>query len=179
MAEIRRISTKTVYRNRWMTVREDTISRESGASGLYGVVEKKDFAVIIPVADDELVVVEQYRYPVAGRWKELPQGSWNGKGHKSIAETAATELLEETGLIAKELLYIGEEFVAYGYSNQKYHIFIAKKLELTAPSPEAEEEGLIAERVKITDFERMIIDGEIQDSASVTAFFIARLKGYL
>jgi len=76
-ANIETISTRFVYENRWMRVREDTIRRRDGSTGIYGVVEKSDFVVIVPVEDDGQVhLVEQYRYPVKGRYWELPQGSW-------------------------------------------------------------------------------------------------------
>ena len=60
-----------------MRVREDMIRRRDGSTGIYGVVEKPDFVVIVPVEDDGRVhLVEQYRYPVKGRYWEFPQGSW-------------------------------------------------------------------------------------------------------
>ena len=69
-------STRLVYENRWM-VREDTIRRRDGSTGIYGVVEKPHFVVIVPVEDGgRLHLVEQYRYPPKGRYWELPQGSW-------------------------------------------------------------------------------------------------------
>jgi ADP-ribose pyrophosphatase len=62
-------STRLVCENRWVRVREDTIRRRDGSSGIYGVVEKPDFVVIIPVEDDgRLYLVEQFRYPVKGRY---------------------------------------------------------------------------------------------------------------
>lgn len=51
-SEIRALTTRVVYANRWMTVREDGVRRADGSEGIYGVVEKPDFAVIIPLADD-------------------------------------------------------------------------------------------------------------------------------
>jgi hypothetical protein len=45
---IRRRSSKTVYENAWMSVREDEIERADGTQGIFGVVEKPDFALIIP-----------------------------------------------------------------------------------------------------------------------------------
>lgn len=179
MSEIKQIETRVVYRNKWMTVREDKIKRQSGALGIYGVVEKPDFAVIIPIQGDDIFVVEQYRYPVGKRLVELPQGSWNGEETKSIEETAAIELKEETGITAKQIIHIGEQFVAYGYSNQKFHIFIAKDVTTGTQNLESEEEGLISKRIKIVTFEKMILDGLIQDSASVTSFLLAKLKGYI
>lgn len=91
-AEIKTLGSKTVYANRWMTVREDAIERPSGHRGIYGVVEKADFAVIAAVQDRQMYLVEQYRYPVAGRYWELPQGSW---------ESSAQIEPEEHGLITQ------------------------------------------------------------------------------
>ncbi len=53
-----------MYANRWMAVREDQILRHDGTYGIYGVVQKPDFALIIPYADGGFHLVEQYRYPV-------------------------------------------------------------------------------------------------------------------
>jgi len=51
-ANIETTSTRLVYENRWMRVREDTIRRRDGSTGIYGVVEKPDFVIIVPVEDD-------------------------------------------------------------------------------------------------------------------------------
>jgi ADP-ribose pyrophosphatase len=66
---------RVVYQNRWMRVREDAIERDDGSAGIYGVIEKPDFALIIPIENDSLYLVEQYRYPVAARFLEFPQGT--------------------------------------------------------------------------------------------------------
>jgi 8-oxo-dGDP phosphatase len=62
---IRRRSSRVVYENRWMRVREDGIARADGSEAAYGVGEKPDFALIVPLdADERLRLVEQFRYPV-------------------------------------------------------------------------------------------------------------------
>ncbi|MGH3330123.1 MAG: hypothetical protein ACRDPJ_02350 [Nocardioidaceae bacterium] len=61
------LGSKQVYANPWMTVREDTVRRTDGSTGIYGVVDPPDIALIIPADGDRLHLVEQYRYPVAGR----------------------------------------------------------------------------------------------------------------
>ena len=73
--EIETVGTTVVYKNRWMTLREDAIVRSDGSTGRYSVVEKPDFAVIAAVADGEIYLVEQYRYALQQRCWELPQGS--------------------------------------------------------------------------------------------------------
>lgn len=57
-------STRVVYENAHMRLREDGIRRPDGSVGTYAYVEKPDFALIIPVEDGGFHLVEQYRYPV-------------------------------------------------------------------------------------------------------------------
>ena len=49
MSEIEQLESRVVYRNRWMNVREDAICRMDGSLGVYGVVEKKDFSVVVQI----------------------------------------------------------------------------------------------------------------------------------
>ena len=72
-ADITTTGTSVVYENRWMRVREDTIRRRDGSDGLYGVVEKPDFVVIVPLNGDRLHLVEQFRYPVGARYWASPR----------------------------------------------------------------------------------------------------------
>jgi 8-oxo-dGTP pyrophosphatase MutT (NUDIX family) len=179
MDEIKQLDSKIVYQNRWMSVREDRIVRPSGAEGVYGVVDKPDFVVIIPVQDGHIHIVEQYRYPVGKRFWELPQGSWEHDHDADPAEIAAGELREETGLTADTLTYVGHEYLAYGYSSQGYHIYFATDLEQGARSLDPEEEGLITRRVTIEEFEAMICSGEIKNATSINAYCVAKLKGMI
>ena len=70
------LSTREIYRNRWMRLREDEILRSNGQRGIYGVVEKDDAAIIIPIDNGSVWLVEQFRYTIQERALELPQGGW-------------------------------------------------------------------------------------------------------
>src|SRR3954464_4628994 len=111
-----------------MCVREDAIRLRDGSPGIYGVVEKADFVVVAAVEDGRIHLVEQYRYPVRGRYWELPQGSWDHAPAADPVEVARGELREETGLTAAEMLHAGHLFQSYGYSTQGYHVFLARGL---------------------------------------------------
>ena len=63
---IKTVSSKLVYQNPWTKVREDVVERADGSRGLYGVIDKIDFTLVIPRQGDDLWLVEQYRYPVKG-----------------------------------------------------------------------------------------------------------------
>jgi ADP-ribose pyrophosphatase len=72
--DIETLGTRTVYESRWMRVREDSIRRRDGSEGIYGIVEKPDFVVIVPLeADRRIHLVQQYRYAVGARYWEFPQ----------------------------------------------------------------------------------------------------------
>ena len=92
------IGTRQVYENPWMRVREDSIRRQDGSAGIYGVVDKPDFALVVPLDGDRLHMVEQFRYPIGLRRWEFPQGTAPGLADVDPLELAARELREETGL---------------------------------------------------------------------------------
>jgi ADP-ribose pyrophosphatase len=172
--------TRIVYTNRWMRLREDTIRRRDGSSGIYSVVEKPDFVVIVPVeADGRLHLVEQFRYPVQGRYWEFPQGSWEQTPGADPLDIARGELHEETGLEADELTYAGHLFEACGYSNQGYHIFVATGLRRGETALALEEQDLVAGSFALGEVERMICDGMIKDATTVAVLGLLRLKGIL
>ncbi|MDO3384590.1 NUDIX hydrolase [Gilvimarinus sp. SDUM040013] len=179
MGKIRQLSSREVYKNYWMRVREDDIERPSGAKGIYGVVEKPDFAVIAAIEDGYIYLVQQYRYTVGGRYWEMPQGAWEQNPDAPAKELAAGELKEETGLTAEHLTHLGYQYLAYGFCTQGYHIFLAQGLTSGDRQLDAEEEDLIAERFALSEVKRMILAGEIKDATTVNAFGWLQLTGHL
>ncbi|HAT1573125.1 NUDIX domain-containing protein [Kluyvera cryocrescens] len=175
-AEIKTLATKEIYRNRWMALKEDRVQRADGSEGIYSVVEKGDFVVIIPLHNDEIFVVEQFRYPLGVRTIELPQGSWETSPTAAPEEVAAGELREETGLRAGKLEYVGYQKLAQGYSAQGYHIYLATELTHSGQQLDEEEYGLTVKKMKIADFRALILQGKISDATSVTAFLLASAK---
>ena len=79
------LSTREVYKNHWMRLREDQILRSNGKRGIYGVVEKEDAAIILPVDNGRVWLVEQFRSPSAcGRWScRRAGGRWRLRTLKS------------------------------------------------------------------------------------------------
>lgn len=158
-----------VYANRWMTVREEKTLRHDGARGIYGVVDKTDFALVIPYTDGGFHLVEQYRYPVKARYWEFPQGSWETRPDADPLTVARGELAEETGLRAGSMTPLGHLFEAYGYSNQGFHVVLATDLTAGEPNLEETEAGLISRWFSEDEVWTLIADGHLKDAASIAA----------
>jgi len=167
---ITRISTREVYRNAWMTVREDDIRRPDGSVGIYAVVDKPAYALIIAVDGDRLRLVEQYRYPLGRRCWEFPQGTAPGLAELEPAELAARELREETGLIAGSMTLLGRLDVAPGMSSQRGWVFLATDVREGTPEREHEEQDMHSEWFSRAQVEQMILAGTIADAQSVAAY---------
>lgn len=178
MEEIKTVSRELKYSNKWMKVYEDSIIRTNGKKGIYGIVEKGDFCLIVPVEDGCFWLVEQYRYPVKERRLEFPQGSWEFEKIDPL-ELAKAELKEETGITADSIQEAGWFYLAYGYSPQKCHVFIAEGLHHGKQELEEEENGLTCKKIPFDEFHRMIAGNKIADSSTLAAVTLLKTKNML
>ncbi|MBS2964359.1 NUDIX hydrolase [Actinocrinis puniceicyclus] len=169
---IEQVSSRIVYQNPWMTVREDGIVRADGTAGVYGVVDKPHSALIVPFEHDGFWLVEQYRYAVGGRYWEFPQGTLPDRGDGEPAAVARHELSQETGLSAGRLTPLGRFFHAYGMSSQACNAWLATELtaDPQAAAPDPEEADLVAKWFPRAQFEAMLRDGRIVDLATIAAY---------
>ncbi|EWC60444.1 ADP-ribose pyrophosphatase [Actinokineospora spheciospongiae] len=165
-----RLDSKQVYANAWMTVREDAIRRPDGSPGIYGVVDKPHYALVIPLDGERLMLVEQFRYPVGARRWEFPQGTAPDRADLDPAELAVRELREETGLTAGTMTLIGHLDVAPGLTSQGGSVYLATDLTEGAPDREATEQDMRAAWFPRAGFEAGIRDGSIVDAQSIAAY---------
>ena len=168
------LSSREVYRNHWMRVREDEILRANGEKGIYGVVEKHDAAIILPIENGRIWLVEQFRYTIQERALELPQGGWEMEV-ENPEELARGELREEIGMDAAHMTRLGMLWIAYGFTRQKQHVYLASGLTPAQAEPDAEEHDLAVHSVQLVEFERMMLDGVIRDNCTLSAWGLYQL----
>jgi 8-oxo-dGTP pyrophosphatase MutT (NUDIX family) len=169
------LGSREVYANPWMTVREDPIRRSDGSTGIYGVVDKPDYALVIPLDGERVRLVEQFRYPLGLRRWEFPQGTAPNRADTDPLELAARELREETGLRAGKLVELGLLDVAPGMSSQRGRVFLATELTEGQHERELEEQDMRTAWFPRAEFEAMIARGEITDAQSVAAYTLLLL----
>jgi ADP-ribose pyrophosphatase len=163
------LSSREIYRNPWMRLREDEILRSNGKRGIYGVVEKEEAAIILPIEGDRIWLVEQFRYTIQEQAIELPQGGWE-MAVENPEELARGELREETGLHAESMICLGQLWIAYGFTRQKQHVFLATGLSHMEKDPDEEEHDIVVRSIPIAEFEQMMLDGVVRDGCTVAAW---------
>jgi 8-oxo-dGTP pyrophosphatase MutT (NUDIX family) len=173
---VRTTSSREAYRNPWIRVREDVIELPDGSTGLYGVVEKPDFALVIPWQDGGFWLVEQYRYPLGRRCWEFPQGTWGAGKEGSAEDLARAELAEETGLRAGRLEHLGLLDAGPGLMTQRFDVWLGTELTPGPTDREATESDMRVAFVPEGEFVPMIRDGRFTDSASLAAYSLLLLE---
>ena len=163
-------STRVVYENHWMRLHEDRLERADGSPGLYAWVEKPPGTLIVPLEDDHVWLVEQYRHPARRRFWDFPQGAWEASPDAPAEALARGELAEETGLRTRQMERLGTLYYAYGLLDQRFDVWLATGLEPGPTAREPTEHDLRCARFPIAELEAMIARGEIADAATVAAW---------
>jgi 8-oxo-dGTP pyrophosphatase MutT (NUDIX family) len=169
---IRALASRTVYENAWLRLREDEVEFPDGRRGIYGVVEKEDFALVVPWDGARLTLVGQFRHPIGAFTWEFPQGSVDGAAPE---DAARQELEEETGLRAAALRHLGHAYGAYGFCSQGFHVWLATDLVQGEPRREPTEQGMEVRAVTPAELDALVLSGEIHDACSVAAWALVRL----
>jgi len=157
-----------VYTGHVLNLRVDQVEFDDGTSTVREVVEHRGAAAIIPLIEDKVVLVRQFRYAASSDLLEIPAGTLE-PGEEPEA-CARRELEEETGYRCNELRKIMECFLAPGYSTEKIHFYLATKLEPTKMMTE-EDERIMPETVPIAEALKKIRRGEIRDAKTVCALY--------
>ena len=173
--DIRTISSRLVYEDSWIRLRQDEIERLDGSRGTYAVVDRRDFALVIPSEDGGFHLVEEYRYPIRRRTWSFPQGGFPPGADGTPEELARLELAQETGLRAGRLTPLGFLHCSHGMSSQGFNVFLASGLTQGTPDRETEEQDMRHEWVTRRRFEEMIGEGVITDDSTLAAYSLLAL----
>ncbi len=161
------LSTRIVYENPWIRVREDQVIQPDGAPGIYGVVEFHGCVGVLPIdADGNVHLVGQYRYPLQQYSWEIPEGGCH-VGEEPL-QAAQRELREELGLEADSLELLGTSHLSNSVSDEIAYFYLATNLTQHEARPEGSEQ-LEHRIVPFAEALRMVLHGEITDSLSQIA----------
>ena len=170
------LSSRAIYRNKWLSLREDQVALPDGQQTTYGVVTCGECVGVLPFLDpDTVLLVKQYRYVAKRVTWEMPTGGVHES--EAIEAAAQRELREETGHRAGRLTWLSTYHTSKSVMDETAHLFLGEdlvKLELDPDETEFIE-------VRPFHFEQaleMVLANEILDSMTVIAMLqVARRKG--
>ena len=164
----KKLSSKVIYDNPWMTVIEDRVINPSGGQNDYGHIRFKTRAVaIIPIDDaGNTWLVGQDRYTLGEYSWEVPMGG-APKGEDALA-AAKRELKEETGLEAEHWTEILRLHTSNSITDEEGFAYIAKGLQQGETDFE-ETENIEVRMLPLAEAVAMVQNGGITDAISVAA----------
>jgi ADP-ribose pyrophosphatase len=170
------LSTRSVYENRWLRLREDIAEMPDGRTTIYGVVQCAPCVGILPFLDpDTVVMVGQYRYVARGFYWEMPTGGM----HPGETEEQAVqrELAEEAGYVAGRLTKLCTFHTSKSVVEEVAHIYMAEELRPAPVAPDATE-FIEVRTVPFDEVVRLVVEHEIKDAMTVVAVLhAARRRG--
>ena len=133
----------------------------------YDYLEIKEGVCVLPIHENRVVTLKQYRYPIRSWQRELP-GGFIELG-ETPEDAAKRELLEETGYLVKELISLGLFYPSFGSTNEKIHLFEAICSEQHEQQLD-DSEVMNIEEIPCHEFEKMIFSGEFMHGAGLAAW---------
>ena len=165
------ISSEIMAQGDMLTVKRDSVRLPDGNISHREYVMHPGAVVIVPLLPNGHVVLErQFRYPLHQVFIELPAGKIDPD--EDVLKTGQRELLEETGYTAQDWVKLGIQHPCIGYSNEVIHIYLAENL-TEGLHQRDDDEMLEVFDLKIEDCLAMIQRGEITDSKTIVALFMA------
>jgi 8-oxo-dGTP pyrophosphatase MutT (NUDIX family) len=161
-------SSRTVYQNSWIRVREDQVIRPDGGPGIYGVIEIRPSIGVVAINErDEVVLVGQWRYTVNRYSWEIPRGG-SHPGESDMLQVARRELAEEAGVHAMRWEALGPVDVCNGVADDVQSLFLATDLSFTERKLDPEED-IAVQWKPFSEAVEMALDGRITEVCSVAA----------
>lgn len=169
--EEKTISTEYKYKGKVIDVKRDEVIVSNGHKSVREVVEHTGGVVILALHDKNILLVNQFRYPLKSTSIELPAGKLEKGEDPDIA--AKRELEEETGYISNNWTKLGYIYTSPGFCDEKLHLYFAKDLEYKNQHPD-EDEILECYEEPIEKVFDMIDNREINDSKTICTIMRAR-----
>jgi len=169
LAEEKTLSSRLIYEGRAVKLRVDTVQMPSGRETTREIVEHGDCVAIVAIdADDNVLLVNQFRTPVEKELLEIPAGGI--EADEDPVTTVRRELSEETGYMPRKVERLGGFYSTPGYCTEYLHLYLATDLVPSQLYAEDTENIRLA-RVPVSQIPNLIASGRICDAKSIAGLF--------
>ena len=171
----KKLSSKVIYKNPWITLREDEVIKPNGEPGIYGVVVPRIATGVVAISENkEIYLVGQYRYPTDVYSWEIPEGG--AEEGEDPLDAIKRELKEEAGVTALHWETLGSEIhLSNCFTSERAFLYFATGLIEGKSAPE-ETEVLAVKKVPFQEALKMVERGEIFDAMTIMGILLASKK---
>lgn len=162
---------REIYTGRVVHLTAEEIVLPNGHRMEIEIIRHPGASAMVPVtADGKVILLRQYRHAAGGFLIEVPAGKLDPGEAPEVC--AARELTEEAGVVAGRLTRLASIVPAPGFADEVIHIYLAEELSPAETAHEASEVITLFRR-PLEECLSMIATGEIVDSKSICALFLA------
>ncbi len=170
------VSREYIFKGRIINLRVDDALLPDGSVAKREVVEHPGGVCVAALTENnELLFVEQFRYPYSEVVLELPAGKL--EYGEDPFEAGKRELREETGAVAEEYESLGKLYPTPGYCGEIIHMYFAKNLTFTSQDLDSDE-FLEVRKIPLKEAFEMVINNEIADSKTQVGIMKVYYKIY-
>lgn len=151
--------------------RDRSRSPRTGLEHEFFVLDTGDWVNVVPVTpDNRVVLIRQYRHGIEEVTLEIPGGMVDDDDG-AAKETAERELLEETGYVAEEMIYIGSVTPNPAILSNRCHTFLARNVRPVGPPQLDGSEDIQIELADLDKIPGLIVGGQISHALVIAAFY--------
>jgi ADP-ribose pyrophosphatase len=163
-------SRRIIYRGLKIDLALQRVDLQDGTSAEREVVVHRGAVALVPMVDEHHVcLIRNRRYSVGKTLLEVPAGTIDPG--EAPDQTAARELVEETGYRARVIRPVREWYVSPGVFTERMYLFLCEDLE-PGPTDRQPDEQLENVIVSWEQALAMVEDGRIEDAKSMLALTI-------
>jgi ADP-ribose pyrophosphatase len=165
------------FSNWLITVRTDKVQMPDGSHADRTVVTHIGAVAILALDEqDRVLMIRQYRHPVARQLWEIPAGLRDVAG-EALVDTARRELLEETGHAAREWHALVDSYASPGITSERIRIFLARGLQAAESDyqREGEEKFLRTAWVPLAEAVQAALAGKLHNGATIQGVLAAQI----
>ncbi len=163
------LSSRLIYEGRVVKLRVDTVQMPGGRETTREIVEHAACVAIIAIdADDNVLLVKQFRKPVEKELLEIPAGGIDPG--EAPADCVCRELREETGYLPEKVERLSGFYSAPGYCTEYLHLYLATDL-TSSPLHAEDTDDIELIRMPISQISSLIASGAICDAKSIAGLF--------
>ena len=162
------------HKGRVIDVGTEDVTLPSGVRTTLDVIRHPGASCILPLVDDRVVLIRQFRHCANGWLWEAPAGTLNPG--ETPEDCALREVTEESGLVAGRLEHVGFVFTAPGFTDEKIHLWLAH--DCTPAAAHHDEDEVITEvrRFRPDEVDTLLRDGALCDAKTMAVLLQWRIR---